>query len=96
MSCQYMENLAEESAGVLREIEEEIIAKANRGTCFFKGQVVRRSLPARLFRRRIMRMRMGEFSNMEAGFAVDFLLQTASNIVTYVFMVNVGTEVWLV
>lgn len=95
MLFQYMENLAEESAGVLREIEEEIIVKASRGTCFYGGRAVRRSLPARLFRRRIMRVRMGEFSTIEAGFAVDFLLQTADNIVTYVFMVNVGTEVWL-
>ena len=62
MLFQYMENLAEGSAGVLREIEEDMVVKANRGTCFYGGQPVRRSLPARLFRRRIMWMRLGEFS----------------------------------
>ena len=92
---QYMEDITEESAGVLGEIEAEILVRAKRGSCFYGKQMLRRSFSARLFRRRIMRMKLGEFRNIEAGFALDFLLQTADNIVTYVFMVNFDTPMWL-
>ena len=80
----------------MREIDAEIVSKAQKGCCVYGGRVVRRNWLARLFRRRIMRMKMGDFRSIETGFAVDFLLQTANNIVTCVFMVNVGSEIWLV
>ena len=97
MLCKYIENenIAEESDGVLREIEAEIVLKATTGSCVYGRQVVRRFLPARIFRRRVMRIKLGDFKNIETGFTLDFLLQTADNIITFVFMVNAGAESWL-
>ena len=92
----FLENTMEESGGLLREIEAEITVRASRGSCSYGGHVVRRSFPARLFRRRVLRWKMGEFQNIEPGSAIGFLLQTADNVITYAFMVNVGTEMWLV
>ena len=92
-----LENTTEESGGLLREIEDEIRVRTNRGSCSYGRHVIRRgSLPARLFRRRIIRWKMGQFKNVEPGSAVQFLLQTADNVITYAFMVNVGTDMWLV
>ena len=89
--CQYRENIAEESAGVLKEIETDIILK----TTMNGGQGIRPCLLAKLFRRRIMRVKLGGFTNIETGFALEFLLQTVDNIVTFVFMVNVCNDAWL-
>ena len=86
----------EESGGLLREIEAEITVRACRGSCSYGKHVVRRSFPGRVFRRRVLRWKMGQFKNVEPGFAVQFLLKTADNVITYAFMVNVGTEMWLI
>ena len=95
MLCQYMENIGEESAQVLKDIEAEIIVKAATGSCVYEGRMVRRCLPARLFRRRVIRVKLGDFASIESGFAVEFLFQTVDHIVTFVFMVNVDTATWL-
>ena len=95
MAFQFLENMMEESAGVLREIEAEIMVKAKRRTYFYGGQLIGRDYLARLFRRRIIRVKMGEFKNIESGFALEFFRHTADNFITYVFMVNVGTKMWL-
>ena len=92
---QSLENTAEEPGGLLREIEAEVTVRASRGSCSHGRQIIRRSFPARLFRRRVFRWKMGQFNNVEPGSALQFLLQTADNVITYVFMVNVGTEMWL-
>ena len=86
----------EESEGLLREMEAEIRARANRRSCVYAGHVVRRSFPMRLFQRRVLRWKMGQFKRVEPGAAVEFLQHTADNVVTYVFMVNVRTGMWLV
>ena len=77
MPFQPLENITEGSAGVLREIETQITKKAKRCSCFYNGaQKVRRHFSARVFRRRIIRMRMGELRNIESGFAIEFSQQT--------------------
>ena len=93
--CRYIENIGEESAAVLKEIETGIVLETTVGSWVHGGRGVRRSLPARLFRRRVMRVKLGTFTNIETGFALEFLLQTVDNIVTFVFMVNVSNELWL-
>ena len=90
-----LENTMEEWSGVLREIETRIMAEPKRRPCFCGDQVIRRHLSARIFRIRLIRMKMGEFRSIESGFALEFLQQTIDNCITYVFMVNVGTKMWL-
>ena len=92
---QLLEQLSEESAAVLGEIEKEIMSEAVELKCFHGGQRVRRSFAARLFRRRMLRVRIGEFRKIEAGFALEFFQMTADNIVSYIFMVSPAGHMWL-
>ena len=92
---QLLEQLSEESASVLREIEDAIVSEAMKLQCFYGGQSVRRRYAARLFQRRILRVRIGEFRQIEVGFALEFFQMTADNIVSYIFMVSPAGQMWL-
>ena len=74
MEFQGLEGVMEESAGLLREVEAVIAVEGQKRSCFHGGRSVRRNFPARLFRRRIMRMKMGEFGNVEpaASLGISF------------------------
>ena len=90
-----IEQLSQESAEVLEEISESIIADTMTSECVYGDQVVRRCFPARLFRRSMLRVKMGEFRKIEPGCAVEFLQMTLDNMVTYVYMVNPSGKMWL-
>ena len=92
---QLLGQLSEESAGVLGEIEQEIMAEAMAVKCFYGGRSVQRSFAARFFRRRMLRVRIGEFRKVEVGFALEFFQMTAGNIVSYIFMVSPARKMWL-
>ena len=92
----FLERFAEGSGAILRSIADDITIEAHDGSgCWYGGRLVRRSFAARLFRRRLLRVRIGSFSTMEAGFAVKFFQMTAENMVTYAFMVNRKSQMWL-
>ena len=90
-----VEQLSEESTGVLEEISRSITAETMTSECIYGDQQVRRSLPARLFRRSVLRARVGEFRKIESGFALEFFQMTLDNIVSYIYMVNPNRKMWL-
>ena len=90
-----LEKFTQESDEVLREIDSDIMRETR-----LLGHVLGRhfkgaAFQKRSFRRRIMRVQLGDFGYIEPGFALSFFQQTLDNIVTYVFMVKVGGEMWL-
>ena len=95
IAFQLLEQLSEESESVLGEIEDAIMAEARTQKCFYGGQPLRGRYAARLFRRRILRVKIGEFNEVEVGFALEFCQMTVDNIVSYIFMVSPAGQMWL-
>ena len=92
----FLERFEEGSGAILRSIADDITIEAHDGSgCWYGGRLVRRSFAARLFRRRLLRIRVGTFRTMEAGFAVEFFQMTSENMVTYALMVNLKGQMWL-
>ena len=90
-----VEQLSEASAAVLGEINESVMSEAMASGCVYGGQLIRRGFAARLFRRCILRVRMGEFRKIEPGFGLEFFQMTTDNIVAYIYMVNSTGKMWL-
>ena len=90
-----VEQLSEESAAVLRDISQEITLEMMASKCVNGDQFVIRSFSARFFRRGVLRVKIGEFRKVEAGFALEFFQMTSDNIVNYIFMVNPVGQMWL-
>ena len=88
MNFRQLEQVSDESASVLSEISDQIIAEAMVSNCLYGRRLAGRSYVTRLFRQRILRVKIGEFRKLEPGFALEFFQTTADNVVTYIFMVN--------
>lgn len=91
----WFEEMMDQSAGVLKDIEEEIESQATESICFHGGQRVRRHRAGRLFQRRPLRLKIGEFRNLEPGFAMEFFQSTEDNIITYGIMVDFSGKMGL-
>ena len=90
-----LEQVSEESGSVLGEINEEIIAEAMATKRIYGTKLIRQSYVTRLFRQRMLRIKIGEFRKIEAGFTLEYFQSTADNIVTYIYMVNPTSQMSL-
>ena len=78
----------EESRAVPRDIEGEIISQRNTSTRWDGERMVRSRFVTRIFKRRLLRLKLGDFTNIESGFALEYFHMTAEKVITYVFMVD--------
>ena len=91
-----LEQMVEVSGAALKDIEGQIRSESVSLSMRGRGTIPKRSFPERLFRRRVLRIRMGAFYYIEPGFALDFFQMTVDNIVTYSLVVNTSEKMWLI
>ena len=90
------EQVIEESKALLKNIEEDILSLPTISSCFNGGlRLVKSRFLARSFRRRMLRVKLGDFRTIEPGFALQYFQVTAENIVTYAFMVDPTSGMWM-
>ena len=88
--------MIEESEALLKDIEEDILSLPTISTCFNGGlRLVKSRFLARSFRRRMLRLKVGDFRTVEPGFALEYFQMTVEYIVTYALMVDPAGGMWL-
>ena len=102
-----LEQMAEESVALLKDVEMELMllslrlpSKLPRRT---RGELSGWQLPvrvtkfkARMFRRRVLRLRIGDFSSVETGSAAEHFRLAAENIITYALMIDFSSPMWII
>ena len=92
-----LEQVMEESEAIMKEIEGDILSLPTITIRMQGGgqRLVKSRFLARSFRRRVLRLKLGDFRAVEPGFALEFFQMTAENILTYVLMVDPAGGMWI-
>ena len=90
-----LENLSQESVECLKAVDLKSMQEIRLQRLVLGKHSAGVALPTRHFRRPIIRVKLGNFGYIEPGFALSFFQQTLDTIVTYVFMVKIEGEMWL-
>ena len=68
-----MEQLVGKSEALLKDIEKDILSLPTISACFNAGlRLVKSKFLAKSFRRRMLRMKLGDFRTIEPGFALQY------------------------
>ena len=95
-----LEQTAEESEAVLQGVEMDFLLSE---LCIFTASTERnqRMVPrsskfsVKMFRRRVLRLRIGDFKTVNNGSALEYFHTAAGNMITYAFMVDSSSPSWI-